>query len=449
MWRRHLAVAISANLASAGFLLLAEHFGGWHRVLAWAAATGTWVLLWFGMRFVVRPRWQGARSIWHYFPLTAWFCWFLDERRRRIKLEELVKAQGEQLRHIELMGRIADPTRRVDALRDLLTEMRTLSDQMLAPVIDEVRRWGLATTRHGGDEYSLFRQVVGTIGAFKPQQYQRTWDVFLRLLADIFSAQSQTPFRHEVRSDMLTPVEEAIRVAGQSQLAGLEAVIKNIMDPATERDVALPVLKMMCDDRCGHDVQQLIFDHARERVEADAKVFGYDLIHTLGQMEDQVFWLNIHSLRHVIGAQENHGPDGVISRNLNTYNELCRGVFAPLEDAEHRGNRHGRVYRRLKAGRGLVNAECTLQDGTVCTCKAESLSFRGLFSRDCSRRPKETVRMTFRPHTCPSRSFALHARIAERHTDAAGDVVSGRGILFERADTQTIRGLYEHISDAP
>ena len=142
MWRRHLAVAISANLASAGFLLLAEHFGGWHRVLAWAAATGTWVLLWFGMRFVVRPRWQGARSIWHYFPLTAWFCWFLDERRRRIKLEELVKAQGEQLRHIELMGRIADPTRRVDALRDLLTEMRTLSDQMLAPVIDEVRRWG-------------------------------------------------------------------------------------------------------------------------------------------------------------------------------------------------------------------------------------------------------------------------------------------------------------------
>jgi hypothetical protein len=87
-----------------------------------------------------------------------------------------------------------------------------------------------------------------------------------------------------------------------------------------------------------------------------------------------------------------------------------------------------------------------MQDGSLCHCEGESLSFRGVYSKECRRGVGEKLTMNIIPVQDVQRRFAVKAKVAPLHAYEAGSQGPGRGAFFEEAAPQAVRELYEYVS---
>jgi hypothetical protein len=141
-----------------------------------------------------------------------------------------------------------------------------------------------------------------------------------------------------------------------------------------------------------------------------------------------------------------HQAEGLINSNLKVYDELCSKVLAPLEDPACNGVTNARVFRRLKNDDGKVTIECTSPNGETCNCEGESLSFRGVYSRNCRKKAGEKLAMNVIPIREVKRPFSVKASIAPLHSYESENQGPGRGAFFEEAEPSVVRGLYEYVS---
>jgi len=166
----------------------------------------------------------------------------------------------------------------------------------------------------------------------------------------------------------------------------------------------------------------------------------------LNRLEHKIFWLNIGSLRNVLEESLSNEREGLINLNSRIYGELCSKVLAPLDDETYNGICNARVFRRLKSDDGRVAIKCVFPDGTVCTCQGESLSFRGVYSKNCSRKVGEKLAMNIAPIREIGRPFAVKAKITPLHSYETATQSPGRGAFFEDAEPSVVRDLYEYVS---
>jgi len=197
------------------------------------------------------------------------------------------------------------------------------------------------------------------------------------------------------------------------------------------------------DDR---EICRIIFDESMKRAFRFPKHFGIELLLVLSRLEHKVFWLDIQSLREMLEESLSQEGDGLIDLNQGVYGELCSKVLAPLEEPGRDGLCNARVFRRLKSNDGRVGVECVCSDGQVCRCEGESLSFRGIYSKDCRRAVGEKLAMNVIPIEQFDRKFAVKASVAPLHTYESASQGPGRGAFFEDAEPSTVKGLYDYVS---
>jgi len=173
----------------------------------------------------------------------------------------------------------------------------------------------------------------------------------------------------------------------------------------------------------------------------------------LVQLKHKVFWLDTWSLRDILEESIRNGEKGLINLKQEAYEELCMKVFAPIEDGEFNGIHNRRVFRRLRGQNGNVKIDCILPNGEPCKCEGESLSFRGLHSKECPRNVGNKLKAKATPIVevgqPKPKEFTVTASVAKLHPDEAAKQSKGRGIFFEDADEATVKGLYEYISSHP
>ena len=161
-------------------------------------------------------------------------------------------------------------------------------------------------------------------------------------------------------------------------------------DEADEHILANSIAGMLLelDWNSQRGICHIIFDESLKRAFHYPKHFGIELLSILSRLEHKIFWLDIRSLRNVLEESLSDEREGLITLNSRMYGELCSKVFSPLDDETFNGICNARVFRRLKDDDGRVRIECVMQNGQVCTCHGESLSFRGIYSKNCSRKVK-------------------------------------------------------------
>jgi hypothetical protein len=138
--------------------------------------------------------------------------------------------------------------------------------------------------------------------------------------------------------------------------------------------------------------------------------------------------------------------EGLINLNSRIYGELCSKVLAPLDDETFNGICNARVFRRLTGDNGKVAIECILINGERCSCQGESLSFRGIYSKKCSRKVGEKLSMNILPIRQVERPLAVKATITPLHSYENATQSPGRGVFFEDAKPSVVRDLYEYVS---
>ena len=138
--------------------------------------------------------------------------------------------------------------------------------------------------------------------------------------------------------------------------------------------------------------------------------------------------------------------EGLINSNLMLYNELCSRVLAPIEDPACDGTFNARVFRRLKTDDGKVQIECITVDGKKCSCQGESLSFRGIYSKNCSRAVGDKLNMNLIPIREVEQKFTVRAKITPLHSYESGSKGPGRGAFFEDAEPFVVENLYDYVS---
>jgi len=193
-------------------------------------------------------------------------------------------------------------------------------------------------------------------------------------------------------------------------------------------------------------VWQIIFDNSIKRAFLFPQDFGLDLLLKLGELKRKVFWLDIQSLMSILEQAVENSEKALICLKPKAYEELCSKVFAPLEDEEHTGKRNCRIFRRLEGEDGRVHVECILTDDKKCNCEGESLSFRGLYSKKCTRKVGDKFKAKVIPiveirQAKPKHEFAFAVSVAKLHPS------DGRGIFFEDGEEDVVKRLYEYISE--
>jgi hypothetical protein len=194
------------------------------------------------------------------------------------------------------------------------------------------------------------------------------------------------------------------------------------------------------------EICHIIFNESLKRAFKFPKHFGIELLNILSKLEHKIFWLDIRSLRNVLEESLDNSREGLINLNSRVYGELCSKVLAPLDDETYNGICNARVFRRLKGDDGRVRIECVLANGERCSCQGESLSFRGIYSKNCSRKVGDKLMMNLIPIRQVERPFAVKASIAPLHSYENATQSPGRGAFFEDAKPSVVRDLYEYIS---
>ena len=415
-----------------------------------ALATFAVVITW------IRRSGKNLKHLGYYFLPTALIFWPLNERRRRTKAE----AEAERLNgivatwpdtSIRMIAEILDPEQQEASLTTMLNQMHKMKDSRLATVTDRIRQYctEILKSVDSNGNYYLFGHVVSRLSSYGPDAYRQTYKSFLLLLSDIFDPSPSANFNRQFWRSMTGPLTNAIGQADRAHAGRVQGIIAKIMaDDEDEHEIANSIAEMLLqlDWTDKREICRAIFDESVKRAIRFPQDFGVEFLIMLSRLEHRVFWLDIQSLRNMLEESLKHPPEGLINSNVWVYDELCSKVLAPLEDPTFGGVCHARVFRRLKGDDGKVSIECILSDGRICGCQGESLSFRGVYSRECRKNVGEQLAMNMIPIREVGRQFHVRASITPLHTYESGSQGPGRGAFFEDAEPSTVRGLYEYVA---
>jgi hypothetical protein len=264
-------------------------------------------------------------------------------------------------------------------------------------------------------------------------------------------------FTRKVQKDMVTPLKHIVWRLDKENVSDVGDIIGKIMeDVEDEHCLAREIMEMLLHLDCNEksEICQIIFDGCKKRALRFIQGFGFDFLNKLKQLEHNIFWLDIRSLREILqDAIKNH-EKGLIKLKPMAYDELCSTVFAQLHDPGHEGTVSARVFRRLIGKNGKVKIECTFPNRPTCTCDGESLSFRGVYSKKCSQKVGNKFKAKIIPikevgQPKPKHQFELTVSVSPLHPVEETKQVNGRGLFFEDADEGTVKSLYDYISRHP
>jgi len=452
---RHLFTAIYANIISAALLAGVYFF---EKPLSKAVAFVGLMILWGGLPRLVRKftkrQWGLLKTIGYHFVLTWPFFWALDERRRRQDAEtevEKLRTTIDGLPRAKIIEQIISPATRKDGFEALLSQMDNMPDRDLAQIIGSIRYHAgdILKLAENGENYNLFREIVGKLSSYDVDGHTQTFESLLWIISDIYRMEPPSDLRWQVQKDMIGPLKSALCRADQAHVTAIRGVIESIMhDSKDDHDLARHILETLLtlDPKAQEPSWQVVFEQCIKRAFSFPESFGFDFIHILGELKHKVFWLDFHALRDIWMQPPTPGRKRLIDSNQAKFGELCSKVFAAVEEPPHSGNRHGRVFRRVKADNGKVKVECVNPDGTTCNCQGESLSLRGIYSSKCTKNAAERLRAKITPILEVNRQFNLSASVAKVHKDERGNEVSGRGIFFEDAKEDVAKSLYEYVT---
>jgi hypothetical protein len=430
-------------------------------LIAWVGAILFWCISYGIVVFLIR---RGKRYrkylkyLGYYFLPTTLFVLFFEERNRRRKAEEKLLWLEKILNGSpeSIIRGVFDPEKQRETFGYIIAEMHRIEDHVLAKILDNIRNHpdhiiGLV---EGNRNYDLFRQLMEKVSHFQPDAWPKTYACFLWELTDVFRMPFGGCYTRRVQKDMIGPLKNSVRMVGKSHFNRIRTIIEQIMCDE-EDDLARQILEILLQLNCQEmrEIGQIIFDESKKRAFKHQRSFGLDFLITLCQLEHKVFWLDLQSLRDISDQGVRNGDTSLVKSEPEAYKELCLKVFATLEDEEHRGKHSYRVWRRLKAADGKAQVECTFPDGNVHTCDGESLSFRGLFSKTCTLKPGEklqakvTIPIIEIGQVKPGHEFSLKASVAKIHDAEASTQSPGRGIFFEDADEEVVKGLYQYVSE--
>ena len=453
---RHLVMTILVNSIVA--LLLVDAY--FVETTTGKITAGVRILLAFGVMSLavneLRRIWKNARHPGHYFLLTSGLFWVLENRRLRPK-RETETSRYERIittwpdTSIGIISELFDPERQEECLNKLLYQMHAMRDSRLATIADRFRHYlgDILKSVDDNENYQPFREVMLRFSSYGPEKYQQTYRRFLGLLSDVYDPTLSAHFDMQFQADMGEPLKRTIEQAGKRHLSHVRRIVGNIMadgenEHGAANSVAGMLLELDWDDK--REICHIIFNESLKRAFRFPKHFGIELLSILSRLEHKIFWLDIRSLRNVLEESLNNDREGLINLNSRMYGELCSKVLAPLDDQTFNGICNARVFRRLKSDDGRVAIECVLPDGQVCTCQGESLSFRGVYSKNCSRKVGDKLTMNLIPIREVERPFAVKASIAPLHSYENSTQSPGRGAFFEDAKPSVVRYLYEYVS---
>jgi hypothetical protein len=333
----------------------------------------------------------------------------------------------------------------------LLYQMHVMRDSRLATIADRFRHYlgDILKSVDDNENYQPFREIMLRFSSYEPEKYQQTYRRFLGLLSDVYDPSLSEYFDMQFQVDMSEPLKNTIGQAGKKHLCDLRRIVGNIMaDDLDEHILANSIAGMLLelDWDNQREMCHIIFNESLKRAFRFPKHFGIELLSILSRLEHKIFWLDIQSLHNVLEESLSNDREGLINLNSRMYGELCSKVLSPLDDETFNGICNARVFRRLKSDDGRVSIECVLPDGQMCTCQGESLSFRGIYSKNCSRKVGDKLTMNLIPIRQVERPFSVEATITPLHSYENATQSPGRGAFFEDAKPSVVRDLYEYIS---
>jgi hypothetical protein len=400
--------------------------------------------------------WKNVKPVGYYFLPTLPLFWMLEQKRLRLKAE----AKTEELRDLItiwpdvslgiVMG-IIDSEQQERILTMMLNEMGAMKDSRLATITDRIRHYlpEILKSLRKSKNYPLFAQVMMRLSCYEPDRFRKTYKNFLGLLSDTFDPLLPERFDRIFQKYMKAPLQNAIERADRAYAGHIQNLIAQIMaDEDDKHEIPNSVTAMLLelDWNEKHNICHMIFDESVKRAFQFPKNFGIDFLNVLSKLEHRIFWLDVQSLRNVLEESVNQKGAGLVGMNLGVYNRLCSKVLAPLEDTTCDDARNARIFRRLHGENGKVKIECISPDGTLCHCEGESLSFRGVYSKQCHHGVGEKLSMNIIPIQDVGRRVAVKAKVAPLHAFEAGCQGPGRGAFFEEAEPSAIRDLYEYVS---
>jgi len=404
----------------------------------------------------LRRIWKNARHPGYYFLPTSAVFWILKNRRRKPK-PETETSRYERIiatwpdTSIGIISELFNPERQEECLNKLLYQMHAMRDSRLATIADRFRHYlgEILKSVDDNENYQPFREVMLRFSSYGPEKYQQTYRCFLGLLSDVYDPTLSAHFDMQFKADMSEPLKCAIEQAGKKHLGDIRRIVGNIMsdgenEEVTANSIAGMLLELDWDDK--REICHIIFNESLKRAFRFPKHFGIELLSILNRLEHKIFWLDIRSLRNVLKESLNNDKEGLINLNSRIYDELCSKVLAPLDDQTFNGICNARVFRRLKSDDGRVKIECISANGEKCSCQGESLSFRGIYSKNCIRKVGDKLTMNLIPIRDAERPFAVKASIAPLHSYENATKSPGRGAFFEEAKPSVVRYLYEYVS---
>ena len=412
--------------------------------------------------------WKTVRPLGSYFLPAVFVLWVasLPLRRptpkaetRKVKTRK-VKAETVQFREIidtwpdaslRLISGMLDPKQQRDTLRTLLADIGTMRDARMATFTERIHRYlgqiADSVMQHGNEV--LFAQNMLRLSSYGPGEHKQTHKRFLELLTDVFAPAAGAAPRMKLWNLMTAPLQNAISQADDAQAPVIQQIVAKIMaddqdEYETAENVAEMLPELLWEEQ--RQVGRVIFDECLKRAFRLPKHFGIEFLNILGRLEHRIFWLDARSLRRILEESLDREGEGLINLNSELYNERCAKVLASIEDPACHGVRHGRVFRRLKEDSGKVAIECTCPGTQSCCCQGESLSFRGIYSKDCRRPAGEKLSMNIIPILETKRRFAVKASITPLHAYEQGSGGPGRGAFFEDAQPHVVEDLYDYVS---
>jgi len=453
---RHMVMAIFVNLIAALLLVDAYFVDASTAKLAAIVRIPLAFLVMLLAVNELRRIWKNAMHPGYYFLPTSAVFWILKNRRRRPR-PETETSRYERIiatwpdTSIGIISEIFNPGRQEECLNKLLYQMHAMRDSRLATIADRFRHYlgEILKSVDDNENYQPFIEVMLRFSSYGPQKYQQTYKRFLGLLSDVYDPTLSAHFDVQFQADMSEPLKRAIEQGGKKHLGDIRRIVDNIMADEGDEDgvadsVAGMLLELDFDNK--REICHIIFNESLKRAFRFPKHFGIELLSILSRLEHKIFWLDIRSLHNILEESLSNDREGLINLNSRIYGELCSKVLAPLDDETYNGICNARVFRRLKNDNGRVKIECISSDGKVCTCQGESLSFRGVYSKDCSRKVGEKLAMNIIPIQEVKRPFAVKAAIAPLHSYENATQSPGRGAFFEEAEPSVVRDLYEYVS---
>jgi hypothetical protein len=404
----------------------------------------------------LRRIWKNARHPGYYFLLSSPVFWLFENRRRRPKkqtptsrYEWIISTWPDT--SIGMISEIFDPERQEDCLNKLLYQMHAMRDSRLATIVDRFRYYldEILKSVDDNEKYQPFKEVMLQFSSYGPEKYRQTYIRFLDLLSTVYDPTLSEYFDSQFKADMREPLKRTIEQASKRHLAYIRDIVGNIMADQENEDVtanSIAGMLLELDWNQKREICHIIFNESLKRAFKFPKHFGIEFLSILSRLEHKIFWLDIRSLRNVLEESLDNNREGLINLNSRIYGELCSKVLAPLDDETYNGICNARVFRRLKGDDGRVTIECILVNGEKCSCQGESLSFRGIYSRNCCRKVGDKLMMNLIPIRQVERPFAVKASIAPLHSYENATQSPGRGAFFEDAKPSVVRDLYEYVS---